>query len=204
MNPNFKLPLQLSSFSSYFELKARAEDIAVAWGYTLERQILELPQTTETLPWVPLLQQRLTSMLTLTDLTSEQARREVLIGPVLTEVALHLRARLEIEFPIEIADNLRGTLDYLLQTTHHLLVIEAKHADPTRGFMQLVAELIALDKWTDLPEPKLYGIISLGNTWQFALLDREAKQLRQDVNAYNIPRDLEIIVRAAIGILQGP
>lgn len=203
MNPNFKLPSQLSSFSSYFELKARAEDIAVAWGYTLERQVLELPQTADTLPWVPTLQQRLTAMLTLTDLTSEQARREVLIGPVLTEVALHLRARLEIEFPIEIAENLRGTLDYLLQTTHQLLVVEAKHADPTRGFMQLVAELIALDKWTDLPEPRLYGVISLGNSWQFACLERQEKRLRQDVNSYALPRDLDSIVRAAIGILQG-
>lgn len=202
MNPNFKLPPQLSSFSAYFELKARAEDIAAAWGYTLERSVIELPQTTEALPWVPTLQQRLTSMLTLTDLTSEQARREVLIGPVLTEVALHLRARLEIEFPIEVSENLRGTLDYLLQTTHHLLVIEAKHADPTRGFMQLVAELIALDKWTDLPEPQLYGVISLGNSWQFACLEREAKRLRQDVNSYALPRDLDSIVRAAIGILQ--
>ena len=60
MNPNFKLPPQLSSFSAYFELKARAEDIAAAWGYTLERSVIELPQTTEALPWVPTLQQRLT------------------------------------------------------------------------------------------------------------------------------------------------
>jgi len=188
MNPNFKLP---------------TEDVAAAWGYTLERQVLELPQSRDPLPWVPDLQQRVTTLLTLTDLTSEQARREVLIGPVLTEVALHLKARLEIEFPIEVADNLRGTLDYLLQTTHHLLVIEAKHADPTRGFMQLVAELIALDKWTDLPEPQLYGVISLGNTWQFACLHRATKKLCQDINAYNVPRDLEIVARAAIGVLQG-
>jgi hypothetical protein len=202
MNPNFKLPAQLSSFSAYFELKARAEDIAAAWGYRLERQALVLPQSTAPLTWVPALQERLTSMLTLTDLTSEQARREVLIGPVLTEVALQLRARLEIEYPIEVAENLRGTLDYLLQTTHHLLVIEAKHADPTRGFMQLVAELIALDKWTDLSDKTLYGAVSLGNSWQFACLYREEKRLLQDVNSYALPRDLETIAQAIVGVLQ--
>nr|WP_309698177.1 hypothetical protein [Armatimonas sp.] len=202
MNPNFKLPAQLGSFSAYFELKARAEDVAAAWGYHLERQVLELPQSTGPLAWVPALQARLTDLLTLTDLTSEQARREVLIGPVLTEAALHLRARLEIEYPIEVADNLKGTLDYLLQTTHHLLVIEAKHADPTRGFMQLVAELIALDKWTDLPDATLYGAISLGSSWQFACLQREKKCLIQDVNSYALPRDLEIIAQTIVGVLQ--
>jgi hypothetical protein len=36
-----------------------------------------------------------------------------------------------------VSDRLKGTLDYLLQSRHDLLVIEAKKDDLTKGFTQL-------------------------------------------------------------------
>jgi hypothetical protein len=78
-------------------------------------------------------------------LTSEMARREFLIAPVLTDLLHYTQATLNVEYPITVNYQLKGTLDYLLQNQRTVLVIEAKNEDLERGFIQLAIELIALD-----------------------------------------------------------
>ena len=73
--------------------------------------------------------------------------------------------------------------------------------DIEKGFNQLAVELIALDKLSDSSSEQLYGIITLGDIWRFALLDRREKLLKKDMNAYVLPADLERIFSAVLGIV---
>ncbi|NES20610.1 MAG: hypothetical protein F6K41_17185, partial [Symploca sp. SIO3E6] len=88
-----------------------------------------------------------------------------------------------------------------LHTQHNLLVIEAKNADLARGFTQLAIELIALDQWTTSNEPLLYGAVSTGDVWQFGVLNRERKQIQQDLNLYRVPADLNDLFSSLVAIL---
>lgn len=85
-------------------------------------------------------------------------------------------------------------------------MIEAKYEDITKGFTQLVAELIAVDQWDGSPEisiqPILIGAISTGTIWQFATLERTAKQFEQGINSYRVPEDLEPLMRILVATLK--
>lgn len=62
------------------------------------------------------------------------------------EVVTECNCQLRIEYPLSVNNWLKGNLDYLLRSTHSLLVVEAKNDDLTRGFTQMAVELIALSK----------------------------------------------------------
>jgi hypothetical protein len=133
------------------------------------------------------LHERFQSYLPLVRLDSEIARREYIIAPILLEVALHLKARLRSEFNIEVSDQLKGSLDYLIEAEPNLLVVEATNTDLNNGFTQLVAEVVALDQWTDSPAPVLYGAVTFGEAWRFCRLHRKAKHITQDIETYSVP-----------------
>ena len=96
-------------------------------------------------------------------------------------------------------------MDYLLRmdSTHSLLVIEAKRDDIESGFTQLLAELVAVDQWDKAPDSNvIFGAVSTGNVWQFGRLDRTTKLFIQGLNAYLVPRDLDGLMRTLISILK--
>lgn len=128
---------QSYTFRSYFEMAQEADNILAEFGVTLTKARLTLPASDQVLPQLPALQERLEDTLLLTNLSSEAARRESLVFPVLLEVARWCRAQIRIEYPLAVNDWLKGTLDYLLQRDTALLVVEAKNDDLTRGFTQL-------------------------------------------------------------------
>jgi hypothetical protein len=134
-------------------------------------------------------------------LTSEMARREILISPILVEVADWIDATIEIEYGIDVNQYLKGELDYYLRSVSQLLVVEAKQSDLTHGFVQLAAEMIALDQWTDLPMPILYGAVTTGESWVFGAFDRRARSVTEDLKIYRVPEDLEQLVSILAGIL---
>ncbi|MDE5101167.1 MAG: hypothetical protein O4861_23685, partial [Trichodesmium sp. St16_bin4-tuft] len=86
---------------------------------------------------------------------------------------------------------------------NNLLVIEAKDENLERGFKQLAVELIALDKRTEPAQNLLYGAVSIGKIWQFALLKRLDKEVKQDLNLYRVPNDLEDLMKILVAILTG-
>lgn len=147
-------------------------------------------------------------MLPFVPLTSELARREILISRVVTELIHYTQAELRIEYGLKVSNWLQGSLDYLLRVNsiNQLLVIEAKYEDLTRGFTQLVAQLVALDQWEAAPtvsdQPILVGAISTGTIWQFGTLDRTAKQFEQGINSYRVPEDLEPLMRMLVAALK--
>jgi hypothetical protein len=189
------------TFADYFWLNVDVEDVLAYFAYTFRAQQCVLPRTTLPLERLAELKARLEEALPYVSLTSEAARREFLIAPVLLEVIHYTHAKIRVEFPLEVTAQLRGTLDYYLQTETNLLVIEAKNADLQRGFTQLAVELIALDKWLERDTAWLYGAVSMGNIWQFGLLDRQAQHVTQDLNLYRVPADLDDLLHILVAIL---
>lgn len=196
-------PDRAYSFSDYFKLNFTPHDILAHFDASLQRQPLDLPRTSEPLDRLIDLKARIEESLPRLSLTSEIARREFLIAPVLTDVLHYTTARLDVEYPLTVNAQLKGSLDYLLQGRDVFLVIEAKNEDLERGFVQLAIELIALDRWfeTDTTAPMLYGAISTGNIWQFGQLERRSRTVTQDLNLYRVPADVEDVLRILVGIL---
>jgi hypothetical protein len=195
-------PDQSYTFSDYFKLNFAPQDILACFQVSLQRRALSLPQYSGTLDRLQELKARIEESLPRLSLTSEMARREFLIAPVLTDVLHYTQATLNVEYPVAVSNQLKGSLDYLLQNDQAFLVIEAKNEDLERGFVQLAIELIALDQWIDSDQPVLQGAISTGNIWQFGQFDRQSRQVVQDLNLYRVPADLEDVLRILVKILE--
>lgn len=88
-----------------------------------------------------------------------------------------------------------------MRSQHNVLVVEAKQADLTRGFTQLAAELIALDRWVESEDPILYGAVTTGDIWQFGSFHRQQRVVTQDLMLYRVPTDLEMLMQILVGIL---
>ena len=192
------------TFRSYFEMPYEPEDILAELGYFFGRDVLHLPQFEDPLDRLSQLKNRLAESLPYISLTSEAARRELLIAPILLDVVYYTKAQLRIEYPLTVSDRLKGNLDYYLYSSSKLLVVEAKNADLPRGFTQLAVELIALDNWTDSPEPILTGAVSTGDIWQLGILHRSQKKITQDLSLYRVPADLEPLLRLLVCVLRSP
>jgi hypothetical protein len=194
-------PNQTYTFSKFFELNADAEELFAEFGVRLENQNLGLPQASQTPPFLATLEARINRSLQLIDLTTEIARREMLIAPILFEVCSQTNQKIKIEYAVNVSNWLRGSLDYLIPSEYQLLVIEAKQADIARGFVQLGTELIALDQWTNSTVPRIYGAVTTGDIWKFGYLDRAQKVLYKDTNIYAVPSNLELLLSILLGII---
>lgn len=195
-------PNRSYTFSNYFDLNVDAFDLVAEFGYTLIRTKLLLPHFSGELKQLDALKERIDAILPYVDLVNKTARREIFIAPIVSELVRITHARLSIEYPLQVNQKLQGSLDYYLRTQTHLLVIEAKQADLTRGFTQLAMEMIALDQWTDLVQPNLLGAVTTGNIWQFGVLHRNSKQIEQGLNLYRVTEDIEAVIRILLAALK--
>lgn len=189
------------TFRSYFELPNDTDEVLAEFGYRFERQRLQLPKTTREIERLSELQQQLEETIPYVTLSSETAKREILIAPVLTRVAVMCRRLLRIEYPLKVSEQLQGNLDYFIQSGRGLIVIEAKRDDLTRGFTQLAVELIALAMLEESPEV-LYGVVTIGELWVFGKLERSTYTIARDIGSYTLPDDLAELVRILVGILE--
>lgn len=194
-------PEESYTFADYFKLNFAPQDILAYFQVSLQRRSLQFPQYTGTLDRLLDLKTRIEESLPRLSLTSEMARREFLIAPVLTDLLHYTQATLNVEYPIVVSHQLKGSLDYLLQSDGVFLAIEAKNEDLERGFVQLAIELIALDQWIESDQTLLHGAISTGNIWQFGQFDRHSRQVTQDLNLYRVPADLEDLLRILVQTL---
>jgi len=191
------------TFSDYFKIINYVEDILSYFGYGFEKQEFSLPRSDQALERLADLKARLKESLPYVSMTSESARREFLIAPILLEVIHYTHTKIKVEFPLNLNEQLKGTLDYYCQSKNNLLIIEAKNGDLEKGFVQLAVELVALDQWLENDINPLYGAISTGNIWQFGILDRVKKCVTQDLNLFRVTADLEDLLKVLIGILNG-
>lgn len=188
-------PDQSYTFSKIFELKVPADDLALEFGYTLSRTKLNLPQPTAPRDRIADLRSRIEGILPYVDLSTEAARRELLIAPVIAKLIHYTKAKLRIEYPIIVTNPLQGSLDYLITGQQELVIIQAKRQDLDYGITQLVAEIITLDQWERTPEqPMLLGAVTTGKLWEFARLDRAQKHISLGLESYRVPEDIEPLI----------
>ena len=194
-------PNQSYTFADYFKLNYEPDEIIEYFGNNLQSQSLTLPTTQQNLERLTDLKNRIEESLPYISLTSETARREFLIAPVIMELIHYTHAKVRVEYGLNINHQLKGVVDYYIKADNQLLVIEAKNADLERGIVQLAVELIALSQIQE--KSILYGAVTIGNIWQFGKLDSSEKQINQDINLFKIPGDLDSLFAVIMGILEG-
>ncbi|WP_421658098.1 hypothetical protein [Leptothermofonsia sp. ETS-13] len=203
MQPRVLDPKESYTFSKYFDLPYAPQDILADLGCTLERTDSDdLPYLEAPLEWLPALSESLKRRLKRVNTTTEQARREALIFPVIDQICDQFNYPLNIEYTLSVSNWLKGSLDYYIPSPHNLVIIEAKQSDLTKGFTQLAVELIALDEWLHHTMPVLYGAVSTGEIWKFGRFHRDARQITEYLLLHPIPQELEFVTRTLIGILQ--
>lgn len=194
-------PGQSYTFSKYFEIPFSPEDILAELGCSYQRERLQLPRAESISNHLKELQRVIERNLRRVKLLSEDARKQAIIAPILLEVCEFTQTQLNIEYSINVSDQLKGSLDYYISKGKELLVIEAKQADLSRGFTQLAVELIALDQWISSETPILYGAVTTGEDWRFAIYNRGNKQITEDLKLYRVPEELIDLVKILVGIL---
>ncbi len=202
MRQNIILPENDYTFSDYFKMRLSTEEVLNYFGYSKVNERFQLPKFSDEIASIQSLAEKIEEVLIHISLESEVTRREFLIAPIIFEVRHLSKAKLNSEYWIEYNHQLRGSLDYFLRDERHLLVVEAKNADLTRGFTQLAVEMVALDKSDEETRKSIYGSVTTGREWHFGKLDRETKTISQSIESFTIPNNLEEIVRILIGILE--
>ncbi len=202
MKKNVILPEKSYTFSDYFKLRARTEDILEYFGYGKINEMLHLEQSRIEMPMFDYLSSQIEDHLIHISLENEITRREFLIAPILSFVRHLTQAKFNSEYWFEVNHQLKGSFDYYLRREHDLLVVEAKNADLTRAFAQLAVELVALDQAEETDKEIIYGAVSTGQEWQFGRLNRTNKIFYQGINLYVLPNNLEEIMRILVGILE--
>ncbi len=195
-------PEQSYTFSKIFELKIEPKDLAKYFGYSFTRKKLKLSQYQENLDRINQLKERIEEILPYASLSSEAARREILISPLMLDLVHYTKSEIFIEYSIKVSEQLQGSLDYFLENANNLLVIEAKKEDLDYGMTQLIAELIALEQWQENQNKNyLIGAVTTGKVWEFARLNRDQRQIEQGLESYRVPEDIEPLMRILVQAL---
>ncbi len=190
------------TFSDYFKLTYSTRDIVAEFGYQFKYEQLTLPQKEIANPHFENLKNVYYKKLQHISLNSEAAKREFFISPLLLELLDYIELEIDVEYLLNVNDKLKGTIDYFLKSKYSFIIIEAKNADLDKGFTQLAMELIAIDNYLDENEQAfLYGSVTIGNMWQFGVLDRKNKTITKDIDAFLIPAQLEKLFSIFLGIL---
>ena len=118
--------------------------------------------------------------------STEKARSEFLIAPILAEIRFHLHEQVSlfsgIDFPAAPDQGLNGVCDFLMSrspeqqflTAPIIAVVEAKNENLKTGIGQCVAEMVGARIFNEregIVEPRLYGVVTTGNFWQFLQLE---------------------------------
>lgn len=152
------------------------------------RILAEADTFAEAVPIVPsaLLQETLTRFLPLAlKVSTEKARSEFIIAPVLAEAWLQFAGRVSlfsgVDFTVDAEAGLAGVCDYLFSLSPLQLVVqapvlaivEAKNDNLKSGLAQCMAEMLAAQRFNarrGTETPALYGVVTTGSAWKFLRL----------------------------------
>jgi hypothetical protein len=98
-HPKILQPGKSYTFSRFFEMAVDPGELLAEFGYGLSKAKLVLPQQLTDID-VLALQAQLEEDLTYVDLSSEAARREILIAPILLRVCRSVKSKLKIEYSL--------------------------------------------------------------------------------------------------------
>ncbi len=82
-----------------------AQDLAKEFGYSFERKWLNLPQYIGELDRSPQTQERIEEILPHVSLTSDRAKREILVSPIMRNLIYYTKANVRIDYPIQTTEN---------------------------------------------------------------------------------------------------
>ncbi|MFN9614198.1 MAG: hypothetical protein ACK55Q_01720 [Dolichospermum sp.] len=118
-------------------------------------------------------------------ISTEKAKSEMIIAPVLIEVRRLLDNKISlfsgIDFNVNIEQGLNGFCDFLISlssqqlyvTSPVIALVEAKNDNLKQGFAQCIAEMIAaaqLNQSEGNNIKNIYGCVTNGNQWMFLQL----------------------------------
>ncbi len=103
------------TFRSYLDLPYETDQILAEFDYSLIVDNLSLPHTSRELGDIASLKQRITETLPFISLSSETARRESLVSPVLLDLVRYCQCQLRFEYTLNVNSWLKGNLDYLVK-----------------------------------------------------------------------------------------
>ncbi len=129
---------------------------------------------------------------------SEYSICEMIISPILVEISDANDLPLWSHFPLksEKAD-LSGTPDYLFALSEEggelykkpvVCLGEAKKENFTKGWAQVSAEMVAAQKLNGCEDIPIYGLVTTGVFWDFAVLEGNVFTISKF--KYNVPKDL--------------
>ena len=142
-------------------------------------------------------------------LSTEKARSELMIAPVLVEVRKRARRQISLfsgaDFPVDATQGLTGVCDFLISQSREQLficapvvvIVEAKNENFKAGMGQCSATMMAAQCFNARAGTGLttiYGTVTTGNVWKFLKL--EGNTLFVDLPEYYIVR-----VGKVLGIL---
>ncbi len=120
------------------------------------------------------------------EISTEKARSELIIMPVLIETRRQLQDRVSlfsgVEFNVDAESGLKGVCDYLLSLSPLQLaieapvvaIVEAKNENVPRGIAQCLAEMVAAQQFNKEQEnviPTVFGVVTTGSLWKFMRLE---------------------------------
>ena len=155
-------------------------EVCVTFGLTL-RQAMLYPHVPPLDRGREFLERMAGDAVLATATSTEKARSEFMIAPVLAEVRRHLKGRFAlfsgVEFSVDPARGLNGFCDFLFTRSPLQLVVtapviaiaEAKNVDMRGGYGQCIAAMVAAREF-NADATVVHGVVSTGSEWQFATL----------------------------------
>ncbi|MCP4700893.1 MAG: hypothetical protein GY862_29170 [Gammaproteobacteria bacterium] len=185
-------------FSKYIKKNILPSDTSEFFGYKYTKGLLVYSSTDDHVDLAFELKKKYLDVKLKIDSQNESFRRESIVYPILHEVIIGFTdVRMDLEHTV-ITDSelLYGDVDYFLYDTggKKLLIVEAKKSDIEGNLAQLVPELIAVDKVEGDGKHLIFGSVTIGTVWQFAVLDSENKIIYLDNNQYSFPKEGEAII----------
>jgi hypothetical protein len=146
--------------------------------------------------------------------STEKARSEFIIAPVLSELNIMAEDRISIfsgvDFTIEPEKGLNGACDFIISkspdqtviTAPLLMIVEAKNENILKGLGQCAASMIAARLFNEREAnltPVIYGAVTTGEIWKFLRL--QDSLLQTDKISYYI-QDLEKVFGIFLNIFE--
>lgn len=121
-------------------------------------------------------------------ISTEKARSELIITPILLEVRRIFKGQIGYfsgtTFDVDASVGLNGVCDFMLSASRSqalitapvLTIVEAKDNDLRLGVGQCTAEMVAAHRFNSKqgkPDLPIYGVISTGTNWRFLRLEQD-------------------------------
>lgn len=132
--------------------------------------------------------------------STEKARSEAIINPVLLEVRNILNQQISVfsgeEFNVDAAVGLTGVCDFMISRSPEqleveapaIVMVEAKKGDLKVGLGQCIAEMVAAQRFNEAKGRSIlaiYGSVSSGTAWRFLKLEGQIVTI--DLTDYPLP-----------------